>query len=393
MSPDNFVHIVPSLPPAINALADYCYKLWEHWPQPRPRWTCLTPHVPAGAREFWPAAELVPFDLNRQSLVWALQSCDAKNVALHYVGYAYNAKGAPVWLPGALRAWKRRTGGRLCVIFHELWPIGFSPRSSAYWLAPFTKRIVAQLAQTADSWISSCELAHAQLVEKAGADPARGRIVPIGANIEPDAPIAFDRPWPLDKGEKLRIAVFGLPGTRLASLELHARLAKSLVEANAVEKISLIGKTGDEAYEQALRRVQSRIAPLDSPLWAAHYDLSGPQISALLADHHCDFSRNSPELLFKSGAYAAACVHGLLSICPPSNAELLRAADVTLNADVTKAPHLLNDDNQAEKSFAALHDGEIINELRRRIRFAASHTLDWSSIVSQWQQSMELRGG
>lgn len=51
MTSENHVHIVPAVPPAFNGFFDYCYKLWQHWPQPRPAWCALAPNVPP--HELW----------------------------------------------------------------------------------------------------------------------------------------------------------------------------------------------------------------------------------------------------------------------------------------------------------------------------------------------------
>lgn len=319
MMQGTLVHIVPTVPPAFNGLADYSYKLWEHWSQPRPQWKCLAAQVPAGAQGLWPDAEIIPFQLNKKALLNALKEAAPPHVVLHYVGYAYHSKGVPLWLVPALTEWKKQSYGHLCVMFHELYASG-SPRQSAYWLQPWSKKIVAQLVSLADQWLCSSELAAKVLVNQFAATRSQGNVVPVGANIEPSSPIDLSRPWPLAHGGKLRIAAFGLPGTRVSAIECHVELLKLLYQRGLVEKIALVGKSGDHLHEEMVSALQQQVIPINCEnLWETHYDLMPLQISDLLSQYDLSLSRDWPQLLTKSGSYAAATVHSLISVCAPSS--------------------------------------------------------------------------
>ena len=383
MPTQTLVHIVPAVPPAFNGLADYSYKLWEHWPQPRPDWKCLSAEVPRGAAELWPQAQIVPFELSKRGLLDGLERAAPSCVVLHYVGYAYHPKGAPLWLPAALREWKRSSGKRLCVMFHELYALG-TPRQSAFWLQPWTKKIVVELANLADAWVTSNEDAAARLVHSIGVDTRRGCMVPVGSNIEPATPVDFERVWPLERGEKLRIAIFGLPRTRLAVLNEHQRLLKMLVERDMVRSISLIGQS-EAAPSQQLRALQARIAPEKSGIWEEYPDLAPAQLSDVLKEHHLSLSRNRPQLLTKSGSYAAACVHGLPTVCAPSAPDALPLSGLDESSH-GQMPRLINDDHHAQKAFDMLCDAAAIERLRAEVKYAALHDLNWSSIVRKWSE-------
>ena len=392
-----FVHIVPTVPPAINGLADYCFKLWEHWPQPRPQWHCLAARVPAGAQQAWPQAHIEAFSLDKKGLLGALNQTKARCVVLHYVGYSYHSRGVPLWLPRALRAWKNGAPGgekrRVCVMFHEVWASG-SPRSSAFWLAPLAKNIVGQLLQVADHWVTSNEAAAADLVHLAGADVRRGRLVPVGANIEPQTPIDWARPVARARG--LRVAVFGLPHSRIAALSAHLELMKLACQSSLVSQISLIGKAGDAAHHAHMETLQTQIAPLhgapphgatEQPVvWQTHFDLAPAAISQLLREDDLMLSRNHPRLLTKSGVYAAACVHGLITVCAPVAPSAL--GDSGLPGAPT--PHLANDDHNASATARFLADESQMHQLRARVGEAAQGSLSWQGIVRAWSEIAAL---
>ena len=390
MPTETLVHIVPTVPPAFNGLADYCYKLWEHWPQPRPDWKCLVAHVPAGAQDAWPDAEISAFAPGKNGLLAALERSAPSCVVLHYVGYAYQKKGAPWWLPAALRSWKQRSGGRLCVIFHETYAVA-TPRQSAYWLQPLTKSIVVQLAELADSWITTNEAATLNLMEDLSVSGARGRVLPVGSAIEPSAPIDFERPWPLSNGGKLRVIVFGLPKSRVSALRAHANLLKLACQRDLIESIALVGKSGDTSQNEAMQQLQAQIAPdQGAEFWQTHADLTPAQISRLFAENHLALSRNVPEHLTKSTIYAAACVHGLVTLCLPARRETMPVLTLGQGDAPFRAPHLSNDDEHPGAALDALQNARAMGELRAQVREVAAHRLNWERITREWAQAVRV---
>ena len=385
MTPRNLVHIVPAVPPAFNGLSDYCYKLWQHWPTPRPDWTCLAAQIPPGAHEAWPQVRIASFELSKRGLLSELQRSHADCVVLHYVGYAYNRKGAPLWLPAALRAWKQRSNSPLCVMFHELWAQG-SPRQSAFWLQPLTRGVVRQLANLADSWITSSELAAWTLVERAGAEAAHGHIVPIGSAIEPVNPIAWERSWPLEASDnnKIRLAIFGLPFNRSSVLRVHQALIELLVADDLLESVAMIGKAGTPHELQREKELREQIAP--AALWRDYHDLAPTDISPVLQEQHAALTHYSPELLTKSSVYAAFCLHGLITICQKTPPMMKRPTDSQNLGFV--APHLASNAGCAPETKRKLQDQSYIAALRRETQAAAHHQLSWSRIVEVWKQAV-----
>lgn len=298
------VHIVPVVPPEFSGLGDYCYQLWKHWPEPRPEWTVLSKRVTAEGREHWSEVNLRSFELNQAGLLQELLREPADHVVLHYVGYAYARRGAPIWLPPALKAWKERSQGRLGVVFHELYATGPAWKSE-FWTSPFQKRIVRQFVEIADRWITSCPRYERVLREAFKADPTRGRVVPVGSNIDLVDPQA-ERPC---SKEGLRLAVFGFPLTRLRTLRHHAGVIQSLHDRGKLAGITMMG-----AAEKSVERAQE-IADFRKLLpqvqWSEVIDASAGEISKSLSTHHVGLIHNPPDILGKSGVYAAYSLHGL----------------------------------------------------------------------------------
>ena len=368
------IHIVPTVPPEIDGLADYCYKLWQNWPEPRPSWTCVAAHLPSGAREFWPEIELREFRRSREGLKGILDEISDDVIILHYVGYAYHPKGVPWWLPGTLRDWKARTGGRYFVMFHELWAKG-SPRGSAFYLSPLARRIAGQLARDCDGWVTSCSAAYRKLVVEARVSPASGRVLPIGPGVKP-AEILADDSGARPTSGGLRVAVFGFAGTRLAALRKHRQLLTEAWRRGVLERVSLLGKSGVPPYAAELKCLQEAIAPGGGELWQSHHDLPERALSHLLQEHNCGLAANGPALLSKSSVYAALCAHDLVVICARDLPEHAGKAAGTL-----ELPCLESDDQRPQLALDHLCDAGQMGLLREATRRAAQRSLSWKAIA------------
>ena len=376
MPQEPLVHLVPTVPPAFNGLADYCHQLWRHWPAPRAPWHVLAAHVPPGAHKAWPDVQIRPFHTGKSGLLEALEASGARRVVLHYVGYAYHPKGVPLWLPPALRAYKSRCGAQIITMFHELWPRA-SPRQSAFWLSPLARGVAVQLAHLSQSWVTNCPHYAALLDAQTRARPPAGHIIPVGTNIVPAQAVDFARPWKLP----LRAVIFGLANSRLWSLTSHEALLRRLVEQDLVQSITLLGQGASEADEIRLRPLLRRIGP--DALWRRCPDLAPAEVSAVLAEQDVGLVYNSPDILTKSTAYAALCAHGVVPVVAPVPAHAPREMNRSL---IEQLPFLPGDGAQTGPTVEALRDGARMRELRLRLGEAARGVLSWDTIARQWAQ-------
>lgn len=68
-------------------------------------------------------------------------------ILLHYVGYAYHIRGAPLWLIPFIKAVLRQSPNtRLITMFHELFATG-KPWESSYWFSPLQRLVAHELSK------------------------------------------------------------------------------------------------------------------------------------------------------------------------------------------------------------------------------------------------------
>jgi hypothetical protein len=151
------IQIVPRLPPAIDGVGDYAFLLAKqlrtaHGIQTRfivcdPNWKPEVRPPISGLRspvllDGFPVYQLK--ERTAKELLRVLnQPTMPPTVLLQYVGYGYQTKGCPIWLPRSLRAWRNQssvirgsvvtsrasdfqspTSPRLVTMFHELYASG-----------------------------------------------------------------------------------------------------------------------------------------------------------------------------------------------------------------------------------------------------------------------------
>lgn len=375
---NTIVHIAPQLPPAIDGVGDYCWHVTKNWPEANTRFHFVVLHgaeKTRGAHRDVSVEEFQPGALRE-----ALEASGARTVVLHYVGYAYQPKGIPVWLPTELERWRcEDSARRLATMFHEMYATS-SPLRSPFWVKPWAQQIIRRLVQTSDAWVTSCERYFNWLVNEFDADAQRGTLLPIASNV-PTAPEAFEeRLWPLQFGRKLRVAIFGLPNTRLWALERHHRLLAALVRAQLIETIQLIGKSDFSArHLKQLRSFQQIIGGE----WLNEFDLPSAQVADALAACDIGFVANDASTLTKSGVFAAMASNGLVCIASSQDGS-------TLSAPFNECVMLNDDDARRSDAFIEELRGPNRMIARRRMTLkVAQQELAWPRIASVWNEVLE----
>jgi hypothetical protein len=374
---NTIVQIAPQLPPAMDGVGDYCWLLWKHWPDAEARFNFIVLH---GADETR-LKEPVPIEAvspSSKSLRDALDRSGARTAVLHYVGYAYQPKGIPLWLPPALEQWRNEgSGRRLITMFHEMYA-NSSPLRSPYWVRPWARRIMRRLVNASDAWFTSCSRYFDWLVNEFHAEPGRGTLLPIAPNV-PVAPEANEeRRWPLEFGRKLRIAIFGLPKTRLGTLQQHYGLLSALVRAGLIESISLIGKSDvSRDYMKQLRELQSAIGRIE---WQTQFDLPPAQAAEALAACDIGCIANDAGTLTKSGVFAAFATNAVVCIAS-------HVGGSTLSAPFNECVLLNNDTAESSRAIITELKGSNRMTARRRLtRHIARTELNWTRIAASWNE-------
>lgn len=370
----SLVHITPQLPPAIDGVGDYAANLWRHWPTAPRDWKFLVTRGADATRQAWPEVAVREFSLTGSALTAALEESGSEVAVLHYVGYAYQPKGMPVWLPGAIQRWKSaHSNRRLVTMFHEMYARS-TPLRSPFWVAPFARKIISELVQLSDAWVTSCDRYNNQLINEFSARAELGRMLPIGSNIPLAIPIRPSKT--IDA--KLRIVLFGLAKTRLWALERHWQFLRAMSEAGLMESITLLGKSNEPEDDRAWQSFADKIG--GSVPWLKRFDLTNEEISRELVAHDLGLLANEPDVLTKSGVFAALATHGVIPILSAASPASLPA--FTLDAVFS------NDDTgkNIEALLAAMRDSPRLERMREQLLKTTADRLAWPRITECWHE-------
>lgn len=224
----------------------------------------------------------------------ALQPSRAEAVVLlHYVGYGYAARGAPLWLARTIER-RPMPGPQLGVVFHELYASG-RPWQSSFWLSPLQKRVVLRVARCCQFALVTRE-ASRQWLERAGALAAKPvSVLPTFSNIgEPSERVPL----------RDRSATMVVWGSAQARSNLYSRHQRSLGEACralGISKILDIGPSIAPAFAGGF--------PIE-----AHATVPADELSRILSSARCGVVVYPASYLAKSSIFAAYAAHGLVPL-------------------------------------------------------------------------------
>ena len=221
----------------------------------------------------------------------ALARAQAPAVLLHYSGYGYAKRGAPLWLVRSVIEHRRRFGS-LGVFFHELYALRW-PWSSAFWLSPLQQYVARRLAEMADFWVTPCEKYARWLMRYAGGKPHA--VLPVPSNVG-EVPTLATKRQPI-------VVVFGSSSLRTTAYQVAGERLFSWAGERGLE----IHDVGKEITERAVAERLRRGGVIE------HGFLAHSAASALLATARYGIVRHRAAELAKSSIFAAYCAHG---VCP-----------------------------------------------------------------------------
>lgn len=241
-------------------------------------------------------------------------------VILHYVGYGYQQRGCPSWLPRLLNNWR---GGsperRLATVFHEV-AAGGPPWRSSFWTRPLQLRIARRIAALSDLVTTSTE-AYRRLLRRSDT-----MLLPVFSTIgEPTAVAGTEQ-------RAASLVVFGGAGTR----------GRVWARPERVRRVCTVFEI-DEIWD-----IGPPLAGVPGSLGRCRVAQLGTLTSSEVADHltraRVGLLDYPPALLGKSTVYAAYAAHGVAPVCLVSSSKT--AAD---------APHLTADAASRESGAATAH--------------------------------------
>jgi hypothetical protein len=295
------VQIVPRLPPATDGLGDYALSLARELQVSfgiKSRFIVCDPTW-IGRKE----VEGFPIDRLKDRSATSLKSSLSNSkpfsaVLLHYVGYGYARRGAPVWLVDGLEKWRRDYNEtRLLTMFHEISASG-PFWTSAFWLSSLQKHLASRLSRFSDVCLTSMQ-GYAEIISALSRNKHNSiATLPVFSNIgEPE-----HVPLPL-RDRKRRLVVFGGRSNRLRVYENSLAILEEVCRELAIEQIFDVGPpTG-------FRGSQVNGIPL-----AQMGQRPAAEISILLSNSIAGFFDYHTAYLAKSTIFAAYSAHRLIPI-------------------------------------------------------------------------------
>jgi hypothetical protein len=288
------IQIVPNLPPSVNGVGDYSTLLAKAL---RDRHGVETLFLVANAA-WYGGAEVEGFPVRRldaKRAVIPFENADDAPVLLHYVGYGYSRRGAPVWLVNWLRvALRKPLPRRFYTFFHELYAVG-PPWKSSFWLSPVQRWVCRQFARESiirlTNRTDSAENLRAMVSAPASSTQVHQLISHFG---EPETLPPLSQRSP-------QLAAYGgvsrLPEDRMFA----AGKLRLFCEKLGLRKVVTFGKAGWQHLGGGIV-VENRGL------------LSVPQISALLLESQAAYVDYPKSCLGKSSIFSSYCAHGLLPV-------------------------------------------------------------------------------
>lgn len=227
----------------------------------------------------------------RQAVEAALQRPDRFAVLLHYVGYGYAPRGAPLWLPGALARVGRERTLPLGVVFHELYATG-KPWQSSFWLGGLQKYVVRRIARQCHGALLTREASRQWLMATGKLAGKPVSVLPIPSNVGEPANV---RP-------------------------LHERSPALVVWGSATARTTVYGshwtRVADACRQLGVSRVIDIGAVVALPVEAAvtieaRGRLPAPALSEVLLEARFGLLAYPASFLAKSSIFAAYAAHGI----------------------------------------------------------------------------------
>ncbi len=300
------LQIVPRRPGSRDGVGDYALTVARKLCD---RFNCNTLFAASrsvGEADGFPIQTAGEFEIVRLSA--PLEGTRFEHTILHYVNYGYHKRGVPTGLLAMLRQLREQSTGQLVTVFHELYASG-PPWKSAFWLLPFQISIAKAISRLSDTCIVSSETMMGQLRKLTPS--AIVRVHPVPSNFgEPaitTAQLASRSPY--------RWVICG--GTIMVERALQSFRTNAGHVPPDFSPRELIVLGGDDNP-----RIRQLLKDLPSIRSEYHPRASIEGASKLLES--CSFAwidyfhrAGVPtDAILKSGAFAAACAHGVIPIFP-----------------------------------------------------------------------------
>lgn len=269
------VIIAPESEPGRGGVGDYTLRLLEKLPGRKQ------------VRVLVPSGDLAQLPPNIDS------------VLVQYSAYGFDRFGFPRNLIRGLIDWKKQTGRRLVVMFHEIWTF-WPVTNKNFFVQLLHRQAIKRLLQHVDVALTSTPSQAQHLEALSPGTPVY--VLPVGSNIQPRGDIDLPRKpeWAV---------LFGLQRARIRALQKMQASLVSLAAAKRITKIISVGASSGSQGDAEERRLLE-----DLPL-AEGSEQRGAQseeaISETLATAAFGIFGQGELSYGKSGTFMAYAAHGL----------------------------------------------------------------------------------
>lgn len=215
-------------------------------------------------------------------------------VLLHYVGYGYAKRGAPLWLVRSIRESRRVLRYRLGVVFHELYA-GGRPWQSSFWLSGLQQILSRRLALECDGILLTRE-GNRNWLRLAGVLAGK-RVEVLPAPSAVGEPASVERPGARDAA----LVVWGGGGVKRTVYGERWGDVQRFCAARGVVRIEDIGVPA-QAYPRS--PIELRV----------HGLLPTADVAAVLGRSRFGLAVYPQAFLAKSSVLAAYAVHGTVPV-------------------------------------------------------------------------------
>lgn len=294
------VHVTPELAPTLGGVAGYVSILSNELSYVGFAQTYLLVqnYSPFNNRHVRPLATAARVVSMPQQLANDVHRIGATAVILHYSGYGFAQRGAPVHLVRALSEVRRQCKRlSLIAVFHETWADSGRVWESSFWLKPVQRWCAASLVRDADVVITSNSLYRKSL--KSLTDIKTPVVVwPVFSNVG-----ELEGPNPFEEREPACI-VFGRPHSRS---KVHSRFLKYWTQLCdlGVKRLVEIGPEPEKTSGLRWPIPVERLGPLPPS-----------EISRLLSSVRYGLFGCRPEMAGRSSVLAAFAAHGVAPVHP-----------------------------------------------------------------------------
>lgn len=353
--------ITPRLPPSMDGLGDYCYQLCKHWPNPNTPRHFIVLDSAEESRKFWTEINIRQIDRNKPSLLNILDSLEVDTVFLQYVGYGYDANGAPSWLPAALEDWLKKSSlHRLVTMFHETWSSG-QVWQKVFWYMGKQKQCVKDLMLLSNEMGTSCQV-NKHSLDLLGTNKTVN-IIPLGSSF--DVAQAATKNWK-------QLLIFGKEYARLRGLMTHKDLISRLVESGLVERIVLAGQLDSLDNDKSLQIIQKQL-PAIEVITAYNFESNNVPLSVIesgLALMHTQSTH-----MLKSTSFHLAAKLGQVSLSEDSG---------SADQPFIKGQQYLSYVKNTDDILADLADKSKLESVSSQVSHLANTYLSWPEIARNW---------